>query len=155
MYPISRWLSTLAVVTTLTTPAGAAQCPPADATIRLNVTGQALTAAVAATPATRQCGLAHRAELRPNHGMLFVFPRSQPLTFWMKDTRLSLSIAFLDGSGEILAIERMDPNHPLRRHHSPGPARYALEMERGWFERHGVTAGDHCQFRLPDGLPVR
>ena len=155
MYPITRWLSTLLTLAALAGPAAGAHCPAPEATLRVTVGNHPLTAEVASTPATRRCGLSHRTELRPDRGMLFVFPRSQPLAFWMKDTHVPLSIAFLDGSGEILAIERMQPGLPLRRYHSPAPSRYALEVAQGWFRRHGVRAGDHCHFQLPADLPVQ
>jgi hypothetical protein len=138
----------------LSTPVQAASCPPPDTTLNLTVGDQPLTVAVASTPKTRHCGLSHRTELRSDFGMLFVFPHRQPLTFWMKDTLVPLSIAFLDGSGEILAIKRMQPDQPMRRYRSPAPARYALEVAQGWFARNGLQPGDHCHFRLPAGLPV-
>lgn len=136
-------------------PALASECPEPQADLRISVGGASAAAWVASTPGTRHCGLSHRRELDPNRGMLFVFPRSQPLTFWMKDTRIPLTIAFLDASGQILSLEAMDPSQPYRQHQSPEPSRYALEMPHGWFRENGVQEGDHCHFQLPQGLPVR
>jgi hypothetical protein len=145
----------LGLLAALSIPAFAGECPEPQADLSISVADARAAAWVASTPETRRCGLSHRRELAPNRGMLFVFPRSQPLTFWMKDTRIPLTIAFLDASGRILAMETMDPSHPFRRHQSPEPARYALEMPRGWFRENGIQAGDHCHFQLPPDLPVR
>lgn len=82
--------------------------------------------------------------------MLFVFPRPEPLTFWMKDTYIPLSIAFLDDEGRILNIEQMRPIQTREVYHSSGPSRYALEVNEGWFERHGIRAGDWVE--LPEAV---
>ena len=72
--------------------------------------------------------------------MLFVFDREEPLSFWMKNTRLPLSIAFIDKGGRIVDIQDMEP-FSLESHTSTHPARYALEMNQGWFEREGIKVG--------------
>ncbi len=98
-------------------------------------------AEIAATDATRTTGLMNRFSLQPDHGMLFVFKQPQPLAFWMKNTYVPLSIAFIAADGRILNIEDMAPltesTHPSR-----GPALYALEMKKGWFAQHGIAAGE-------------
>lgn len=107
----------------------------------LVVGNQRITAEIAVTARDRSHGLMHRESMPDDHGMLFVFPEERILTFWMKDTPLPLSIAFADAGGRIVRIEDMEPNS--RDVVSSGvPARYALEMNRGWFERHGVYPGD-------------
>lgn len=113
----------------------------------LVVGNQKITVEVAATAADRSRGLMHRESLPDDHGMLFVFPRERVLTFWMKDTPLPLSIAFADSGGRIVRIADMEPLSatPVS---SGGPARFALEMERGWFERRGVLVGDSIA-RIP------
>jgi len=91
-------------------------------------------------------GLSGRDTLPENGGMLFVFPEDRQLSFWMKDTRIPLSIAFIRADGTIANIEKMSP-YSLDTHLSYGPVRYALEMNQGWFERRGIRAG--AQVALP------
>lgn len=112
-----------------------------------------VTVEVAITPEQRSTGLMHRFSLRPDHGMLFVFERSEPLSFWMKNTFIPLSIAFIDEEGRILNIEDMVPQSETT-HWSKGPARYALEMRKGWFAERGILAGNQVQ-GLPIARPVR
>jgi uncharacterized membrane protein (UPF0127 family) len=73
--------------------------------------------------------------------MLFVYEREGMLSFWMKNTRLPLSIAFIDKNGRIVDIQDMQP-FSLESHISAYPARYALEMNRGWFAKEGIKVGD-------------
>lgn len=100
-----------------------------------------ITAEVARTHEERAIGLMHRRELATHAGMLFVFEQAQPLCFWMKNTFIPLSIAFLQDDGTILNIEEMKPQS-LQSHCSAVPARYALEMNAGWFKRRGLKPGD-------------
>lgn len=86
----------------------------------------------------------YRQSLAPNSGMLFVFDYSMPACFWMKNTPLPLSIAFITDEGTITNIEAMQPFStasvcPLR------PVKYALEMEQGWFAKQDIYAGDVVQ----------
>ncbi len=81
-----------------------------------------------------------RQSLPPNHGMLFVFEKIGMPCFWMKNTPLPLSIAFIDAQGIIVNIADMQA-HSLDTHCPTGPVIYALEMEQGWFRRHQVKAG--------------
>jgi uncharacterized protein len=115
-------------------------------TIELTINGYRLTAEVATTVAARTVGLMRRFSLRPDHGMLFVFDAPQPLAFWMKDTYVPLSIAFIGADGRILNIEDMAPQTE-GTHTSRGPALFALEMKKGWFAQLGIAAGDRV-----DGL---
>ncbi|MFO1284278.1 MAG: DUF192 domain-containing protein [Burkholderiales bacterium] len=117
--------------------AGRAQSLP---TTRLSVGPHAITAEVARTPGERQTGLMFRFSLPADHGMLFVFAESETRGFWMRNTYIPLSIAFIDAAGRILNIEDMAP-HDERSHLSHGPALYALEMRKGWFEARGIGAG--------------
>jgi uncharacterized membrane protein (UPF0127 family) len=89
----------------------------------------------------------HRDRLGANTGMLFVYPDSAVRNFWMKDTRIPLSIAFIARSGEIVRIDDMDP-FDTNRVSSLAPVPYALEMNKGWFAENGVEAGD-----VVKGLP--
>jgi uncharacterized membrane protein (UPF0127 family) len=110
-------------------------------TVDLAIKGHRLVAEIAADDATRTTGLMNRFSLQPDHGMLFVFRTAQPQAFWMKNTYVPLSIAFIGSDGRILNIEDMAPltesTHP-----SQGLARYALEMKKGWFDQHGIKSGD-------------
>lgn len=106
----------------------------------LTIDSAKVTAEVAATPEQRATGLMHRFSLQPDHGMLFVFETPQPLAFWMRNTHIALSIAYIDAYGRILNIEDMSP-HDERTHWSRGPALYALEMKQGWFAQKGIAPG--------------
>ncbi len=110
-------------------------------TIELNAGFHRIEAEVAADLASRQTGLMQRRAMPPHHGMLFVFPQENTHCMWMRNTLLPLSVAFLDAEGTIINIEDMQPqtedNHCARR-----PARYALEMNLGWFAQRGLKAGN-------------
>jgi len=118
-------------------------------TRKLVVNGQALTVEVASTPQARETGLMNRFSLQHDNGMLFIFEAPQPLAFWMKDTYVPLSIAFVDRNGRILNIEDMRPKDEST-HWSKGPALYAIEMRQGWFASKGIGAGD-----VVEGLQAR
>ena len=113
-------------------------------TIELKIGSSRLVAEVAATLPTRTTGLMNRFSLRPDHGMLFVFESPQPQAFWMRNTYIPLSIAFIGADGRILNIEDMAPRtedtHPSR-----GAALYALEMKKGWFAERRIGAGDRVE----------
>jgi uncharacterized membrane protein (UPF0127 family) len=100
-----------------------------------------LQAEIARTERDRARGLMHRRSLPDGEGMLFVFERDQILSFWMKDTLIPLSIAFISYDGRILEIYDMKPQD-LTPVHSGRSVRYALEVPQGWFERAGITTGD-------------
>ena len=95
---------------------------------------------VADTPFLRNRGLMFRHSIPENSGMLFSFPDNSERSFWMKNTHVPLSIAFIDDSGVIKNIERMKP-HCLEHIYSMGEAPYALEMNEGWFHRNGFSRG--------------
>ena len=98
---------------------------------------------VADTDTERQTGLMGRTVLPENAGMLFVFEGEQPLSFWMRDTLLPLSIAYIDAEGRIVDIQDMQPLDDISPHYvSAGPAQYALEVNQGFFEERGVAVGD-------------
>jgi hypothetical protein len=113
----------------------------------LTVKGQKIVAEVVSTPEQRAKGLMNRFSLQPDHGMLFVFEEPQPLGFWMKNTYIPLSIAFVDSAGRIVNIEDMKPQDETT-HWSRGLALYAVEMRQGWFVAKGIKAGD-----VINGLP--
>ncbi|MDR2016800.1 MAG: DUF192 domain-containing protein [Burkholderiales bacterium] len=124
-------------------PAAQAQdtAQPPLPTIKLTISTHTVTAEVAQTPEQRERGLMHRFTLPNGHGMLFVFERPQPLSFWMKNTPAPLSIAFIDEHGVILNIRDMVPNDDKTLHRSQGNALYALEVRKGWFAEQGIKAG--------------
>ena len=117
-------------------------------TTKLTIGSHALTAEVAATDRTRQVGLMHRFSLPPDHGMLFVHDAPRMLSFWMRNTYVPLSIAFIDAKGRIINIEDMAP-HDERTTWSTAPALYALEMKKGWFAQNGIGPGMEVK-----GLPA-
>jgi uncharacterized membrane protein (UPF0127 family) len=100
-------------------------------------------AEVADNDLSRSRGLMFRRSLEPNRGMFFVFENAAAHCMWMKNTLIPLSVAFLDDSGTITNIEDMQPETE-DSHCAKRPARYALEMEQGWFAQRGIRAG----FRL-------
>src|SRR6476469_10527675 len=102
----------------------------------LTIRDQKLEVEIASTPQTRALGLMNRFSLRTDHGMLFVFETPQPLAFYMKNTYVPLSIAFVDSRGKILNIEDMRPLDEST-HWSRGVAQYAIEMRQGWFATKG------------------
>lgn len=116
-------------------------------TTTLTIGKQKLVAEVASTPEQRTTGLMYRFSLQPDHGMIFVFEHPEPQGFWMKNTYVPLSIAFIGSDGRILNIADMAPQDE-RTHWSNGPAQYALEMRKGWFAAHGIMPGDQVA-----GLP--
>lgn len=114
-------------------------------TTELQVAGVTVTAEIADTPALRERGLMERDSLPENHGMLFVYPDEQELSFWMRNTPLALDVAFIDRGGTITNIETMQA-HDDESTFSSRPAMYALEMEAGWFEANGVEPGARVGF---------
>ena len=99
-----------------------------------------IEAEVAATPGSRQTGMMQRTIMAPQRGMLFVFPEVAKHCMWMRNTVLPLSVAFLDEKGRIINIEDMQPQTE-DNHCAVKPARYALEMNLGWFKTRGLGAG--------------
>ena len=99
-------------------------------------------AEIAKSEEERRQGLMYRKELPDGQGMFFIFERDQILSFWMKNTYIPLSIAFINYNGVIIDIKDMYPNNetPVTSRRS---ARYALEVPQGWFSRVGVKTGDN------------
>ncbi len=95
---------------------------------------------VAVTPEQRSIGLMHRTSMPQHEGMLFVFDAPTQQCFWMKNTLLPLSIAFVADDGMIVNIDEMKPQ-TLDSHCSEKPVRYVLEMNQGWFAKKGIKAG--------------
>jgi uncharacterized membrane protein (UPF0127 family) len=106
-----------------------------------------IQAEVAATEAQRELGLMHREKMAPNAGMVFLFGQPAQVCMWMKNTRLPLSVAFIDAAGKIINIEDMQPE-TTNSHCAQRPAMYALEMNKGWFQQKHIKSGT-----VVSGLP--
>jgi Uncharacterized conserved protein len=101
------------------------------------------------TPNERAVGLMNRSSLGPDAGMLFVFPSDTKAAFWMKDTLIPLSIAFVKADGTIVHMEDMQPQTETN-HYSTEPYRYAIEANQGWFAAQAISAGDKAE--VPPGI---
>jgi uncharacterized membrane protein (UPF0127 family) len=110
-------------------------------TAQLKVGNHPLKVEVAANEPERMQGLMYRETLGKDDGMLFVFDELGYHSMWMKNTPLPLSVAFVDDDGKILNILDMKP-HTLDSHMAAGPARYAIETNKGWFAARKIKAGD-------------
>lgn len=128
-----------------------ASCKDPLPTAELTVNGKPLTVELATTPAERELGLMNRKSMTEDHGMLFIFPRDEQLTFWMKNTSIPLSIAFMSEDGTVKTIRDMQP-FSLDSIGSVYSVRYALEVNQGYFALHDVSVGD--RIRLPNDLPA-
>lgn len=99
-----------------------------------------ITAQVAQMPNQRSTGLMFRKEMPQAEGMLFIFEQPSMQCFWMKNTFLPLTAAFVADNGEIVNLVDMKP-HSENPHCSTKPVRYVLEMNQGWFAKKSIKAG--------------
>jgi uncharacterized membrane protein (UPF0127 family) len=106
----------------------------------------AITVEIARTEEERNNGLMHRKRLPDGEGMIFVFDRDEQVSFWMKNTLIPLSIAFIAADGRIMEIRDMYPLD-LTSVQSSRSVRYALETPQGWFSRAGISVGDVADIR--------
>jgi uncharacterized protein len=124
---------------------------PADAdafglpTTQLKVGNASVEAEIANTPAASERGLMYRQSMPENHGMLFVFDKPRQANFWMKNTRIPLSIAYIDPTGKILEVKAMKPFDENIVPSSTENVGFALEMNEGWFNRHNISPGQAIQ----------
>lgn len=116
-------------------------CLPADERFVLEVGPARFRVELALTPEELALGLMYRRHLEPDAGMLFVFPKEDYLRFWMRNTFIPLSIAFIDRRGTVVDIQDMRPLDETTVE-SARPALYALEVNQGAFARTGVAVGD-------------
>jgi len=130
-------------------------CPIELPTATVSIKDQQLTVELATTPSARVCGLSHRTDLPQDRGMLFIFADLQPRYFWMKDTFIPLSIAYLDDAGRIFSIQDMAPLQTDKHYPSLLPAAYALEVNQSWFRSRGIEVGDIVEMQLPLVLDIR
>ena len=112
--------------------------------VKLSAGMYQIDAQVAGTEDQRMTGLMFRKEMPQHEGMLFVFEYPSPQCFWMKNTILPLSVAFIADDGRIVNIDEMKPQ-TLDSHCSTEPVRYVLEMNKGWFSKKGIKAGAHLE----------
>lgn len=124
---------------------GMSGCPSKPELLRLEIGGGALWVEIADTDAERAEGLMHRKSLPEDRGMLFVYEQDQRMAFWMKDTIVPLSIAFIAADGRIVEIFDMKPLS-LKSVQSTRSVRYALEVNQGALLRMGVGPGDYVRF---------
>lgn len=127
--------------------ARAQDAPTEFAVIELSAGIHLIRAEVAVEASERAKGLMFRRHLGTNQGMVFLFDEPTMQCMWMKNTLIPLSVAFIGEDGRVLNVEDMQPQTEAS-HCAVRPARYALEMNRGWFARHGVAAGSKIS-----GLP--
>jgi hypothetical protein len=120
--------------------AAAAWAQNAMPVLELSAGFHRIEAEVAANDQNRQTGLMNRKTMPPQRGMLFVFTQANTHCMWMRNTLIPLSVAFIDEEGYVINIEDMQPqtedNHCARK-----PARFALEMNLGWFAQRGIKPG--------------
>ncbi len=109
--------------------------------VTLKIGGKTLTAEVAESTDAQQAGLMFRRELPADHGMLFVFGMQRQASFWMKNTYLPLDIAYLDREGVILEIHPLEPLDTTPVKSAAANVAFALETNRGWFQRNGIQPG--------------
>ena len=118
-------------------PAGKPQQLP---TTNLGLSFYNIKAEVAQTERQREIGLMYRTAMGPNEGMIFVFERAGTQCFWMKNTLIPLSVAFIDEDGTVVNTDEMKANTE-DTHCSAKPVRFVLEMNKGWFSKRGIKDG--------------
>ena len=126
----------------------AEKAQPELPTTTLMIGQTSVKAEVADNDAERSSGLMFRESLAPDSGMLFVMPSVAPATFWMKNTLIPLSIAFLDEHGTIMEIHDMEPKSEKTVRSTFPRIAYALEMQQGWFGKKNIWPGEKVS-----GLP--
>jgi uncharacterized membrane protein (UPF0127 family) len=124
---------------------------PRLGTVELSLGAWVVTAELADSEQEREQGLMYRDSLGQDEGMLFAYEDEELRYFWMKNTSLPLSIAFINSSGRIMRIDDMEP---FSENQTPSvfQAKYALEMHRGWYSTHGVRTGQVVGGIPPESL---
>ena len=143
------WLSAASLALCGWALAHAQDGPQSLPTVELNAGIHNIKAMVAQAPQERSIGLMFRQTMSANEGMLFAFEDAATQCFWMKNTLLPLSAAFIDDTGTVVNIEDMKPQ-TLDSHCSRKPVRFVLEMNVGWFAKRGIKAGSRLS-----GTPFR
>jgi uncharacterized membrane protein (UPF0127 family) len=131
----------LSMVIVTPAPAFAQQGPqPRLQTVDLRAGMHTIKAELAVTPEQQMVGMMFRKEMNGNEGMLFVNDEKSSRCFWMKNTLVPLTIAFIGDDGAIVNLADMQPLDE-RSHCAKAPVRFALEMRQGWFDKRGIKAG--------------
>lgn len=138
---VGAWMVTAGIVAAEQSAATQGKPQTGLPTITLKVGNQTVRADIAHTDRTRQTGLMFKPKMPKQEGMLFVFPDIAYHAMWMRNTLIPLSVAYVNERGEILSIHEMEA-HSEVSHQSAGPARYALEMNAGWFAGNKIKVGD-------------
>ena len=140
------WARRAAVIAALCVAAvaSAQDGPQKLAQVRLNAGIHNINAELASTPQQREIGLMFRNAMPANDGMLFVFEQPGQQCFWMRNTLIPLSVAFIGDDGSVVNIDDMKPQ-TLDSHCSAKPVRFALEMNEGWFAKRGIKAGSRLR----------
>jgi uncharacterized protein len=129
-------------------PKGADTTPFGLKIVELKILHSSLKAEVADTPQASENGLMFRDSMPEDRGMLFVFEQPKAASFWMRNTKIPLSIAFVDSAGKILEIKSMKPLDETVVPSASDQVAYAVEVNQGWFGRHGIGPGATI-----DGIP--
>ena len=140
-HPLLALLAALALASPASLRAQAAEPNPPLPHVFLQAGIHRIKAEVADSPLERSRGLMLRTSLQANSGMLFVFENTAMHCFWMKNTLIPLSIAFLDDDGTVVTLADMQP-HDESSNCPSKPVRWALEMDQGWFKAKGIRQGD-------------
>lgn len=131
-------------------PALPAQAQPRLETTRLYLGAEVLASELALTQEQRQAGMMFRETMAENEAMLFVFPGPHRTAFWMKNTSVPLSAAYIDPAGIILEIHDLEPHNTNSVVAESDRVQYVLETPQGWFKRHNIAVG--AQVRTERGL---
>ena len=115
----------------------------------LHIKDKTISVELARSPQEQERGLMFRKRLGENEGMIFMYDSPRMMNFWMKNTRIPLSVAFIDAHGRITQIDDMKPYDYITHHLSQFPSQYALEVNRGWFGRNGIKVGDTIEIPNP------
>lgn len=129
-------------------PKGVDTTPFGLKTVELKILNANLKAEVADTPQASENGLMFRDSLPEDRGMLFVFEQPKTASFWMRNTKIPLSIAYIDSRGKILEIRSLKPLDETAVLSASDRVAFALEVNQGWFGRHGISPGAQI-----DGMP--
>lgn len=135
-------------------PFGQAAATTIEATIYTQQGERMFTLETASTPTEREQGLMNRDRLKPNDGMVFLFPRAGRYKFWMKDTRIPLDMIFIDDTQTVVAIEADVPPNSTGLRTSKAPAIAVIELDGGRAAREGIAPGDKVRYVLPETITV-
>jgi uncharacterized membrane protein (UPF0127 family) len=123
-------------------------------TQQIKIGNTRLNVKLAQTGREQAHGLMHTADLPKGQGMLFSYPQEKILTFWMKNTTIPLSIAFIDQDKKIIQIEDMEPLSD-KSVKSSDPVMWALEVNKGWFSDNKIKVGDKCDIAFVRDIKIR